>query len=150
MGIDAWDWTGDEERPLWERVLVGLRDAEFLGAEPGVRRRGLASLNAGWLARGGLLRLLHDRLDFEPNPLERLLGARRRTIAFADIERFERRPARPGEVSPAGEAPRIRIHLLAGGHLDVLPAGDLDAWLIDVRESYGRWFRRARAAVPAA
>ncbi|MBY0397014.1 MAG: hypothetical protein K2X91_11185 [Thermoleophilia bacterium] len=150
MSIDAWDWTGDDERPLWERVLVGLRDGGFLGVETGVRRRGLASVNAGWLARGGLLRLFHDRLEFEPNPLERLLRARPRVIAFADVARFERRPARRDEVSPVGEAPRIRIHLLDGDHLDLLPAGDLDDWLVEVRESHGWWLRKRRGGARSA
>jgi hypothetical protein len=148
MSIRAWDWSGDDERPAWERVLVGLRDGAFLGAESGVRRRGLVSLNAGWLARGGLLRLFHDRLEFEPNPLERLLRARRRVIAFAEIERIERRPARPGELLPAGEAPRMRVHLTGGRNLDLLPAGDLDEWLVEVRESYAWWFRKTRSRPP--
>jgi hypothetical protein len=151
MGIEAWDWSGDDDRTPWERLVIGLRDGGWLGAEPGVRRRGLVSVNVGWLARGGLLRLFHDRLEFEPNPLERLLYARRRVIAFDDVERFERRPASRDEISPVGEAPRMRVHLRDGGHIDLLPAGGtLDAWLIDVRESYGWWFRKARAAAPAA
>lgn len=151
MGIEAWDWSGDDDRRPWERLVIGLRDGGWLDPEPGVRRRGLVSVNVGWLARGGLLRLFHDRLEFEPNPLERLLYARRRVIAFADVERVERRPARRDEISPVGEAPRMRVHLRAGGHIDVLPAGDtLDAWLVEVRESYGWWFRRARDAAPEA
>ena len=131
--------------------MVGLRDGAFLGPESGVRRRGLVSVNAGWLARGGLLRLHHDRLEFEPNPLERLMRARPRTIPFADIDWIERRPARPQEISPIGEAKRMRLHLRDGTHLDILPAGDtLDDWLVDLRESYTWWFRRARTEMPGA
>lgn len=146
--MDMWDWDwadDDEDRPLWDRVWTGLRDCAFLGPEEGVRKRGLVSVNVGWLARGGLLRLYADRLEFEPNPLERLLLARPRVIGFGDVERFERRPAR-GEISPLGEAKRMRVHLREAGHIDILPAGDtLDDWLLLVRESYGWWFRRARA-----
>ncbi len=150
MDIWNWDWTGDDDRPLWERVLVGFRDCVFLGPESGVRRRGLVSVNVGWLARGGLLRLYHDRLEFEPNPLERLLRARPRVIAFADIDHIERYP-RTGAISPIGEAKRMRVHLRTGAQVDILPAGDtLDGWLLDVRDSYGWWFRRARAEAPEA
>jgi hypothetical protein len=144
VGIDGWDWEGDDGRPSWERMLVGLRDGAFLGPEPGVRKRGLVSVNVGWLARGGLLRLRHDRLDFEPNPLERLLGARRRTLPFEAIEWIERRPAEPGELSPVGERPRLRVHLSDGPPVDLLPAGDtLDDWLLAIRESRTWWRRRA-------
>jgi hypothetical protein len=151
MGIADWDWSGDDDRPTWERVLVGLRDGAFLGAESGVRRRGLVSVNVGWLARGGLLRLYHDRLEFEPNPLERLMRARRRVIPFAAIEWIERRPARRGEIDPLGRPPRMRLHLRDGRPIDVLPASDtLDAWLRDLRESYSWWFRSAREEAPVA
>jgi hypothetical protein len=147
VGIESWDWDGSDERPGWERLLVGLRDGCFLGPEPGVRKRGLVSVNAGWLARGGLLRLRADRLDFEPNPLERLLGARRRTFRFDDIQWIERRPARPGDMSPTGQVARMRIHLEDDAHVDVLPAGDtLDDWLLALRESRAWWRRRDRAA----
>jgi hypothetical protein len=79
-GWSDWDWSGDDDRPEWDRMWVGLRDGQaFLGTEEGVRKRGLVSINSGWLARGGLMRVYTDRLEFEPNPLERLLAARRRT-----------------------------------------------------------------------
>jgi len=147
MHVRDWDWTGDADRPDWERLLVGLRDGAFLGLEPGVRKRGLVSVNVGWLARGGLLRLRADGLEFAPNPLERLLGARRRSIPFDVLSGIERRPRRPGEVLPGGERERIRLHLESGGHVDVLPAGDgLDAWLDAIRAEYALWRRRATAA----
>ena len=107
------DRTGDDDRPEWERMWTGLRDGEFLGPEDGVRKRGLVSINRGWLARGGLMRLYADRLEFEPNPLERLMLARRWSLPFRDIERLERRPERPDEVSPIGQIPRIRLHTAA-------------------------------------
>lgn len=142
-GWSDWDWSGDDDRPEWDRVWVGLRDGAFLGQEDGVRKRGLVSVNSGWLARGGLLRLYADRLEFEPNPLERLMAARRRTLPFAEIARIERRPERREDVSPAGETKRMRLHLEAGGTLDVIPAGDtLDDWLQALREAW-TWYRRA-------
>ncbi|WP_217913626.1 hypothetical protein [Miltoncostaea marina] len=142
MGWQDWDWSGDDDRPERDRVWVGLRDGAFLGQEDGVRKRGLVSLNAGWLARGGLLRLYADRLEFEPNPLERLLGARRRRLPFAEIARIERRPERPDDLSPVGQTPRMRLHLAGGPHLDVLPAGGgLDDWLAAIREAWA-WHAR--------
>ena len=141
-------WTLDErddhdDRPDWERMWTGLRDGEFLGPEDGVRRRGLVSVNTGWLARGGLLRLYRDRLVFEPNPLERLMLARRRTIAFAELERVERRPERPGDVSPVGQTARMRLHMSDGSHIDVIPAGDtLDEWLPMIDQAWS-WYRRS-------
>jgi hypothetical protein len=148
-GWSDWDWSGDDDRPEWDRIWVGLRDGAFLGAEDGVRKRGLVSVNAGWLARGGLLRLYADRLEFEPNPMEKLLAARKRTLPFAQIERIERRPERIGDVSPVGETKRMRLHMGARGSLDVVPAGDtLDDWLLALRETWG-WYRRAHADEPA-
>ena len=142
-GWSDWDWSGDDDRPEWDRVWVGLRDGAFLGQEDGVRKRGLVSINSGWLARGGLLRLYTDRLEFEPNPLERLMAARRRTLPFAEIDRIERRPERVEDVSPTGESKRMRLHMGARGTLDVIPAGDtLDDWLLALRESWV-WYRRA-------
>lgn len=143
-GWSDWDWSGGDDRPEWDRMWVGLRDGQaFLGQEDGVRKRGLVSINSGWLARGGLLRVYRDRLEFEPNPLERLLAARRRTLPYADIVRIERRPAGVDDVSPVGEAKRMRLHMRAGGTLDVLPPGDtLDEWLVAVMEPWA-WWRRA-------
>jgi hypothetical protein len=48
MGMKDWDWTDrDAERPDWDRLFVGLRDGAFLGPEPGVRKRGMVSVNTG-------------------------------------------------------------------------------------------------------
>ena len=144
MGTEDWDWR-TPDRPDWERVLVGLRDCVFLGPEEDVHRRGLVSLNVGWLARGGLLRLHSDGLSFEPNPLERLLGARRRRFSFAELERVERLPARAGEILPGGQAARIRLHLVDGRSADLLPAGaTLDDWLAALRDRRAIWRRRER------
>jgi hypothetical protein len=152
MGMKDWDWSDkDADRPDWDRLFVGLRDGAFLGAEAGVRKRGLVSINNGWLARGGLLRLYADRIEFEPNPLERLLLARRRVVAFAEIARLERRPESPDEMPRAGQAPRMRIHRHEGGTIDVLPAGrTLDEWLAAIRESMTWWTRRGPVAEEAA
>lgn len=147
-GWSDWDWSGDDDRPEWDRVWVGLRDGAFLGAEDGVRKRGLVSVNAGWLARGGLLRLYTDRLEFDPNPLERLLAARKRVLPFGEVERIERRPARAEEISPVGETKRMRLHMSGGSHLDVIPAADtLDDWLMAIGEAWV-WYRRLHAEVP--
>jgi hypothetical protein len=147
MDLGHWDWSGDEDRPDWERVWTGLRDGAFLDDEDGVFRRGLVSVNVGWLARGGLLHLEIPGLRFEPNPLERLLRARTRYFAFADIDRVERRPARPGEVLPGGVAPRIRLHLRDARPVDIIPAGDtLDEWLGAIVNQHEVWQRRARFA----
>lgn len=142
MSVRDWDWTGGDTRSDAQRLWTGLRDGSFLGAEQGVRKRGLVSVNSGWLARGGLLRLLDDRLEFEPNPLERLLGARHRIFAFDDITLIERRPANPGEMDPTGKTARMRIHM-NGRSVDVIPAGgSLDAWLTAIRQELLLWVRR--------
>jgi hypothetical protein len=148
MGMKDWDWTDrDAERPDWDRLFVGLRDGAFLGPETGVRKRGMVSINVGWLARGGLLRIYHDRLEFEPNPLERLLLARGRVIPFDDIERIERRPELATQISVGGEAPRMRLHRREGKHIDILPAGrTLDEWLLAIKESMVWWSRRGPVA----
>lgn len=65
--------------------------------------------NNGWLARGGLLHLRDDHLAFRPNPMERLLLARRLRIDFRGIRAVERHPSRPGESLPGGRAPRMRL-----------------------------------------
>ena len=144
MGMKDWDWDDkDADRPDWDRLFVGLRDGKFLGPETGVRKRGLVSINNGWLARGGLLRLYADRLEFEPNPMERLLLARARVVRFAEIARIERRPLSPEDLPNNGQAPRMRIHRHEGPSIDVLPAGrTLDEWLEAIRESMIWWSRR--------
>lgn len=137
------DRAGDDDRPDWERMWTGLRDGEFLGHEEGVRKRGLVSINRGWLARGGLLRLYADRIEFEPNPLERLMLARRWSLPFREIARLERRPERPDQVSPVGQTPRIRVHRADGAQLDVIPAGGtLDDWLGAMHHVWS-WQRRS-------
>lgn len=141
--------AGDDDRPEWERMWTGLRDGEFLGPEDGVRKRGLVSINRGWLARGGLLRLYADRLEFEPNPLERLMAARRWSLPFGEIARLERRPERPDEVSPVGQIPRIRLHTTAGAQIDVIPAGaTIDDWLGEIEHAWA-WQRRMSVEAPA-
>ena len=30
MGIEAWDWSGDDDRRPWERLVIGLRDGGWL------------------------------------------------------------------------------------------------------------------------
>ena len=144
-----WDGADDDEPAQWDRIWTDLRDGAFLGPEDGVRKRGLVSINRGWLARGGLLRLYADRLEFEPSPLERLLAARRWSLSFAEIERFERRPASAGEVSPIGQIPRMRLHLAGGRQFDVIPAGDtLDAWLDAILQPWD-WYRRTHDVAAA-
>jgi hypothetical protein len=146
------NWIDDDEGPAWEGYLLKLRDGGFLGREEGVLRRGLASLNRGWLARGGLLRLHADALSFEPNPLERLLGARRSTFPLELILRAERRPDRPGEPSSLAQPARIRLHMADGARVDLIPAGGPDGWLEAIREAREVWERRQRfrEGLPAA
>lgn len=149
MDFGQWDWTGDDDRPDWDRLWVGLRDGAFLGPEEGVYRRGLVSVNVGWLARGGLLRLEIPGLRFVPNPLERLMGARTKYFAFADITQIERCPPTRDGVLPGGVAPRIRLHFTASRPVDILPAGEtLDDWLVAMREQHATWERRARFESP--
>ena len=56
----------------WDAPFIVARDGSRQ-LEPGVYRRTIASLNNGWLARGGHLALHDDCLSFSPTPLERLL-----------------------------------------------------------------------------
>jgi len=144
MGFWDWDFE-DDERAEWERVLRGLRDGAFFGDEEGVIRRGLVSVNTGWLARGGLLRLRDSGLEFTPNPLERLLGARVRRFGFTEMVRVERRPRREWMVLPGGQLPRITLHMRGGEAVDVLPAGDtLERWLALITNQMEVWERRRR------
>ena len=96
----------------WDARLIIARDGAR-ELEDGVYRRTLASLNNGWLARGGHLRLHDDRLSFAPTPFERLLLARPVSVDFVDIERVERHPERPEDVLPGGKAPRMRVRTTA-------------------------------------
>ena len=99
--------------------------------EEGCHRRTLASLNNGWLARGGLLRLHDDHLSFTPSPLERLLLAKRLTISFADITAVERHPARWTRRSPEARR-RACACSPPRGATTVFHRG-LDDWLDSVR-----------------
>ena len=143
VGLRDWDWSGDGERPDWQRLLVGLRDGAYLGVERGVRKRGMVSVHVGWMARGGLLRLRDDCLEFTPSPLDRLLGARQRSMPFSDIDSVERLPARQGDFLPGGLRPRLRFHLVDGTRIDIVPPGsELDVWLEAVRTQRILWGRR--------
>src|SRR3974390_3672514 len=145
MDFGQWDWTGDDDRPAWGRLWVRLRAGAFLGHGEGVYRRGLVSINVGWLARGGLLHLEIPGLRFVPNPLERLMRARTKYFAFAEITQVERCPPTPGGVLPGGLAPRIRLHFVAARPGAILPAGEtLDDWLPATPAQHAARGRRAR------
>jgi hypothetical protein len=116
----------------WDARFIEARDGPRT-LEDGVYRRTLASLNSGWLARGGLLRLHDDHLSFVPTPIERLLLARAHRIEFTAIESVEREPRRPEEVLPGGKAPRMRITTAERSFEFVFHAG-LDDWLDAVAE----------------
>ena len=77
----------------WDARFIIARDGPR-ELEEGVYRRTLASLNSGWLARGGHLRLHDDHLSFAPTTLERLLFAKAHRIDFDAIESVAREPAR--------------------------------------------------------
>jgi hypothetical protein len=79
--------------------------------------------------------------------MERLLLARRRVVAFAEIARIERRPESPDDLPANGQSPRMRIHRHEDDSIDVLPAGrTLDEWLAAIRESMIYWSRRGPVA----
>lgn len=140
----------DRDRPdgydpdRWDARFIVARDGPR-ELEPGVHRRTLASLNSGWLARGGLLHLLDDGLWFVPSPLERLLLARPVRLDFADITAVERHPARAGEMLLDGRAPRMRV-LTGARSYDFLFPGGLDEWLASVKERQQIWQNRQRFA----
>src|SRR5207342_1852497 len=104
----------DSQRPdgydpdRWDAPFIIARDGPR-ELEDGVTRRTLASLNNGWLARGGMLRLHDDHLSFTPTPMERLLFARTVRIDFAAITEVQRHPEREGDILPGGLAPRMRL-----------------------------------------
>lgn len=135
-------WRPDDYDPdRWDAVFIEARDGPRM-LEPGVHRRTLASLNNGWLARGGHLRLHDDALTFEPTPMERLLLARRVRIDFADLTAVERLPAH-GDLLPGGVAPRMRI-VAAGRRYDFVFLRGLDDWLASVKERRQIWENRQR------
>lgn len=132
----------DDER--WDRRFIIARDGPRT-LEEGVYRRTLASLNNGWLARGGLLRLHDDHLIFTPTPMERLLFARPVRIEFRDIVAVERHPTRRDEALPGGRAPRMRLVCTDRHHEFVFITG-LDDWIAAVEERMQIWERRERFA----
>jgi hypothetical protein len=138
----------DSQRPddydpdRWDAIFIEARDGPR-ELEEGVFRRTLASLNNGWLARGGLLRLHADHQSFAPAPLERLLLAKAVRIDFADITAVERHPARAGDVLPGGRAPRMRLITTARIFDFVFPGG-LDDWIASLKERRHLWEIRQR------
>ena len=138
----------DSQRPddydpdRWDARFIVARDGPR-ELEPGVHRRTIASLNSGWLARGGLLRLHDDHLSFAPSPLERLLLARPLRIDFGDITAVQRHPLREGEVLPAGRAPRMRL-LTGSRSFDFVFVGGLDDWIASLKERLRVWEIRQR------
>jgi len=126
----------------WDAQFIIARDGPR-ELEPGVHRRTLASLNNGWLARGGHLRLHDDHLSFTPSPLERLLLARRIRIDFTDIVEVERHPRHRHEMLPGGRAPRMRLNA-ADKRYEFLFTTGLDDWIAAVEERMEIWERRRR------
>lgn len=128
----------------WDAQLVIARDGSR-ELEPGTYRRTIASLNNGWLARGGHLALHDDGLSFTPTPLERLLFARRITIPFREITGIERHPTRPQDALPGGKAPRMRL-LCGQQSFDFVFFNGLDDWIESLKDRVEIWERRARFA----
>jgi hypothetical protein len=128
----------------WDAAFIIARDGSR-ELEPGVYRRTIASLNNGWLARGGHLALHDDRLSFSPTPLERLLLARMVTIPFDEIAAVERHPARPEDALPGGKAPRMRLRC-GERSFDFVFFNGLDDWIESLRDRMELWERRARFA----
>ena len=126
----------------WDAKFIILRDGAR-ELEEGEYRRTLASLNSGWMARGGLLRLHDDHLSFTPTPIERLLFARTHHIDFARITAVAREPLRPEEVLPGGKAPRMRI-TTEERSFEFVFHGGLDDWLDAVDERRRIWEHRTR------
>jgi len=126
----------------WDARFIIARDGPR-ELEDGVYRRTLASLNSGWLARGGLLRLHDDHLSFLPTPIERLLLAKSHRIDFAAIESVVREPARAGDILPGGKAARMRITTRERSFEFVFTIG-LDDWLEAVGERRRVWENRTR------
>lgn len=126
----------------WDAKFIIARDGPR-ELEEGVYRRTLASLNSGWMARGGLLRLHDDHLSFSPTPIERMLLAKPHRIDFARIVSVTREPERAEEVLPGGKAPRMRILTDERSFEFVFHSG-LDDWLEAVGERRGIWETRTR------
>jgi hypothetical protein len=126
----------------WDAVFIRIRDGSR-ELEDGVYRRTLASLNNGWLARGGHLRLHDDHLSFTPTPMERILLARPQHIDFRDVTAVERHPPSPEDVLPGGKAPRMRI-VTGDGNYDFVFMAGLDDWLEAIAERRYIWDNRQR------
>jgi hypothetical protein len=128
----------------WDAKFIEARDGGR-ELEDGVHRRTLTSLNNGWLARGGHLRLHDDHLSFRPSPLERLLMAKPVRVDFGDVTGVERHPSRPEEILPGGQMPRMRVITEARRFDFVFHAG-LDDWIEAVDERMAIWARRREMA----
>ena len=128
----------------WDAPFIVARDGSRQ-LEPGVYRRTIASLNNGWLARGGHLALHDDCLSFSPTPLERLLFARKITIPFEDITGIERHPKRPEEALPGGKAARMRLRC-GERSFDFVFFHGLDDWIESLKDRVEVWERRSRFA----
>ena len=126
----------------WDAKFIELRDGPR-ELQPGEYRRTLASLNSGWYARGGLLRLHDDGLSFAPTPIERLLFGKNHRIDFAAITVIEREPRRPEDVLPGGKAARMRITTVERSFEFVFHHG-LDDWLEAIDERRRIWENRTR------
>jgi hypothetical protein len=128
----------------WDAAFIIARDGsrEF---EPGTYRRTIASLNNGWLARGGHLALHDDCLSFSPTPFERILFARKFTIPFDEITRVERQPTNPGEALPGGKAPRMRL-LCGARTFEFVFFNGLDDWIESLKDRLEIWAHRTRFA----
>ncbi len=126
----------------WDATFIEMRDGPR-ELEPGEYRRTLASLNSGWLARGGLLRLHDNWLSFTPTPIERLLFAKSHRIDFAEMTAVERQPLRAEDMLPGGKAPRMRITTSERSFEFVFHHG-LDDWLDALAERRRIWENRTR------
>lgn len=140
------DRRGDDDfdPDRWDARLIIARDGPR-ELEDGVHRRTMASLNNGWLARGGMLRLHDDHLSFTPSPLERLLLARTVRLDFGRIIRVERHPSRAGEMPRDGRAPRMRL-VTESKPFDFLFVSGLDDWISAVEDRLRIWEIRRRFA----
>lgn len=147
-GLIASIWMPDLHRDdgydpdRWDARFIVARDGPR-ELEDGVYRRTLASLNSGWLARGGLLRLHDDHLSFAPSPMERMLLAKPHRIDFDAIESVIREPPGAEDVLPGGKAARMRITTRERSFEFVFTVG-LDDWLEAVDERRRIWENRAR------
>jgi hypothetical protein len=126
----------------WDARFIILRDGPR-ELEDGVYRRTLTSLNSGWFARGGLLRLHDDHLSFTPTPIERLLFAKSHRLDFDDIRSVAREPERVQDVLPGGKAPRMRVTMEQRSYEFVFVNG-LDDWIEAVGERRRIWETRTR------